>query len=359
MILRIISAPVYHALVISQYGGAADSFTYYNWGVFYSEQFLQFNFSPIWDPYYWRMSKWWGTSFMSIPAGFFVSLSLGSRVGSFLLGSFPAFLGCIYFIKVFKNTFGSRYLYYFTLLMMFFPALWFWTSAITKDGLVFFGVAMTLLGFLNGKRSPSFFPIILGAGLVFCIRPQVIMLVAVCLGAAYFFTNARVSFYQRLFVLLFGIPAVLYAIQTIGLEASTESLEEYIGTKSSGTDYGGSSIEIAGGPLSGIINVLLRPFPFEVGSVFMLLSSMEIYFIWMLFLRRRRSIALVLSHLRRDRLILFSVVFVLLFSALAGQAMSNLGLIARQRIIVLPFLFMLPYTFPNVSKRVFYAYFRT
>lgn len=54
--------------------------------------------------------------------------------------------------------------------------------------------------------------------------------------------------------------------------------------------------------------------------------------------------------IRRDRLIAFCFIFIALFSVGAGLALVNIGLIARQRIILYPFMFMIIYAYSD--KRI-------
>ena len=54
--------------------------------------------------------------------------------------------------------------------------------------------------------------------------------------------------------------------------------------------------------------------------------------------------------IRKDRLIAFCFIFIGLFAVGAGLALVNLGLIARQRIILYPFMFMIIYAYSD--KRV-------
>ena len=119
--------------------------------------------------------------------------------------------------------------------------------------------------------------------------------------------------------------------------------------------FGGSQIQLASGPIAFIqapINILFRPFPWEVGGVLQIITFFEIYFIWFLVIKNWKSFRRAIMAIRKDRLVAFSVVFIALFSIGAGLALSNLGLIARQRIVLYPFFLILIYAYSD--KRIFF-----
>jgi hypothetical protein len=108
---------------------------------------------------------------------------------------------------------------------------------------------------------------------------------------------------------------------------------------------GGSGIEAVsvgiGGMVVAPVNVLFRPFPWEARSGLVLLSSLELAAFWGLVLYRRRQFWASLRAWRQEPLLRLSLVFVVLYAVALGMMLSNLGIIARQRIFLFPFLFVL------------------
>lgn len=88
------------------------------------------------------------------------------------------------------------------------------------------------------------------------------------------------------------------------------------------------------------VNVMFRPFPWEVTNAQSLISAMEATFVFCLMITGwRRIVASALSLLRRPYLVLcgtHTVLFVFGFSAF-----SNAGILVRQRVQVLPFVLAL------------------
>jgi hypothetical protein len=90
-----------------------------------------------------------------------------------------------------------------------------------------------------------------------------------------------------------------------------------------------------------VINVLFRPVPWEATNSMVLISSMEIVFLWALVLARRKSLSRSLSHWRSDRFLRLALCFLVIYSVALGMMVINLGILARQRIFLYPFLFLL------------------
>ena len=73
----------------------------------------------------------------------------------------------------------------------------------------------------------------------------------------------------------------------------------------------------------------------------MLVSALEGLVLIGLVIWRRRQIWNSLRNARRNRLIGFSITFLVLYATMLGFAIANLGIIARQRVLVLPMLLLL------------------
>jgi len=72
-----------------------------------------------------------------------------------------------------------------------------------------------------------------------------------------------------------------------------------------------------------------------------MLSALEVAALWILIVTHRREVVYSLARWRHDRLLRFAIPFMLYYSVAAGMTMWNLGIIARQRILLFPFLFLL------------------
>jgi hypothetical protein len=86
-------------------------------------------------------------------------------------------------------------------------------------------------------------------------------------------------------------------------------------------------------------NVLLRPFPWEAHNAQALFSAVEVIVFWGLILSRRGFLRSAPAVWNRHSLVRLSAFFVLLYTPLIGMTMFNLGILARQRALLWPFLF--------------------
>ena len=96
-------------------------------------------------------------------------------------------------------------------------------------------------------------------------------------------------------------------------------------------------------PLSvpqGVVTVLLRPFPWEVENSSQIIACIEwAVFAWFV-VRRCRSIVASIRQMRSAPYLFFCWVM-LAFFAVAFSSFSNMGLLVRQRSLMLPVFFVL------------------
>ncbi len=351
--LRIIGVLAYSTVVFTIYNATADPVIYFRWGVRFAEYFKSLDFSPIFDSTYWRGAgdaRFVGTNFVGYPAALAVVLVGQSFRGTWLIFSLLSFAGLLLFARAFGRAYGRVEYENYLKMLLFFPALWFWTASISKDTWVFFGVGLFLSGMITKKRQQNF--LLMGFGLlwVFLVRPQVAAMLAFSVAGAYGLLSLRKFNFQNVMVLILGAVGAAYALSVLGIGAGVTDAAEFATSQRTYSSYGGSEIQLASGPLGFIqapINILLRPFPWEVSGFLQVITFAELYFIWFLVIKNWKSFMRALKSIRRDRLVAFSVVFILLFSLGAGLALSNLGLIARQRIILYPFMFILIYAYSD------------
>jgi hypothetical protein len=110
-------------------------------------------------------------------------------------------------------------------------------------------------------------------------------------------------------------------------------------------------VSLAGIPLA-LVNIMLRPFLFEAHNFMALLTALEITAFWMIVWVRRKTFVYAIRNWRHDRLLRVAIPFVLFYSIALGMAVNNMGLIARQRIFIFPFLFLLIEAVPRVQRAV-------
>jgi len=350
MLVRLLGVFGYHFVVFGLYNGAADPVVYYRWGIKYADYFSQFDMSPLFDVSLWRNPRFVGTNFMGYPAAFMIMLVGQSYRGTWLLFSSLSFFGLIFIAKAFYRAYGIvDYKKYLTLVLLL-PPLWFWTASLSKDTWVIFGVGLFMLGFIQKNKKQSI--VGMAAGIFFCylVRPQIAAILAFALAGSYFLISFKKLTFKNVIVLIFATAGAFYFLGTLDVGSGVGDIEEFAVSQRQYSSYGGSTIQQSTGVMAYVmapINILLRPFPWEVGSFLQVITFFELYFIWMLAFLNRRSVIRAFKFMRKDRLVAFSFVFIALFSVGAGMALSNLGLIARQRIILYPFMLIIIYAYSD------------
>jgi hypothetical protein len=120
------------------------------------------------------------------------------------------------------------------------------------------------------------------------------------------------------------------------------------------TSIGGSEIEVStpNSPLEypqAFFTVMFRPLPFEARSFTQFLSSAESAILLVLFIVWRRRIFGAVGRILSDPFLRFAILYTLAF-AFAWSSVGNLGIMARQRVQVLPFLLILLCWMPTETR---------
>jgi len=239
------------------------------------------------------------------------------------------------------------------LLLFLFPSIVFWSATIGKEALMYFATGLVIYGAVRLSRAPSplaYVSLVSGSVLAVLVRPHVAALMAVSITATYFFTrNANGTL--GVVIKILSLPLLAY-----GCFYSFSGAEQFLkaDTLSTGIQavhrvghnsaYGGSMTPADESLPSRLLKspfILCRPFPWEVRnpqSAFACLEGMLLfYFLW----SWRFDFVDGLKRWRQDSSIMFSIVYCVLYSVMLSSAISNIGIIARQRILMAPFALLL------------------
>jgi hypothetical protein len=211
-------------------------------------------------------------------------------------------------------------------------------------------MGLAVAGFIGRRDQVSWPSLIGGTVIVFAIRPQLAAVVMLSFILAHWlslgggWTPAKTV--QAMLILGVGLAGIRVSMQFIGVDGfDVEGIQSYMESESANAAGGGSAITgtgvgWAGVPLA-LVNILTRPFLWEADNPMMLLSAIEIVGFWALVWYRRRNFVHALRHWRADRLLRVAIPFILVYSITLGMLIANLGIIARQRVFLFPFLFVL------------------
>lgn len=343
------------------YNGVGDAMGYYREGLRWAERFWVGDFSPLYSPVWWRGGEWWGTQFVSFPSSLVTAVIGPNLLGSFIVFALFGLIGLLGFVVAYRHARPASSLTLYAALILFLPSLWYWPSSLGKESLALLGLGLTMMGLFGAGHRIRFMPLATGFFLLAAVRSELAGIVAVSV-----LVSQWLSFETRWTpaaairtVIVAGITLVVLRVasERVGIQSfDVEGITSYIEHDPARRLEGGSGIDALsvglGGAVLAPINVLFRPFPWEASNAFALLSSLELVALWLLVLHRRRQFWNSLKRWREEPLLRLSVVFVILYAVGLGLMLSNLGVIARQRIFLFPFLFVLLQEWPLPTRRV-------
>lgn len=335
--LRVVGSQVYYYLSEWIYG-FGDYSTYFGVGWRWATAVVEGG--TVASPY---LQETLGTGLMVRSTGVLL-LGIGPSVnGAFMVFAMLGYVGIVALAVAFARAHPDLPMERYLAWIVFFPSLWYWPAALGKDAVVLAGLGLSVLGFIGKKRRISWIPLVIGTGLVFVIRPQVAVVVVAAMVVAYWLSSDEPWSIQRVFRGLLlgsaGLVMAYFAGRAMGFDLlNFQEVDMYLQARGSASAYGGSAVEA--GPVAGLINVLMRPFPWEAGGVASMIAAAEIFSLYAIAVWKRNEIAAFFRSHRRSRFVWFGIVFIFSYALLTGMALGNLGLIARQRVHIFPFVLM-------------------
>ncbi len=143
--------------------------------------------------------------------------------------------------------------------------------------------------------------------------------------------------------------------EALGLDsAGAEGAQGYVERASGSADYGTTFVEAPGTGLAavplGLVNILFRPFPWEIRNVTSAFASLEMVLIWCVVCFRSRRTLRYIRLLAQSPLFVAGFAFVLAYAALLGMVVFNMGIITRQRVVILPLILLLVHFIPRAPR---------
>ena len=233
-----------------------------------------------------------------------------------------------------------------TIAVFWMPSAIFWSAALLKEGVAMPGLALAsgaLVRMLHARRPMVSMLLLTVPGLlaVGVSKPYLLAPLALSVAAGAFvrsrstFSSLPVAVAVVAGIVLLGAMFPRYAISSV-----VDSAEE---VRSLGASHAGSStFSLPSGGLSvllplGVATALFRPLLFEVRSLLLLLSALEMLTISVVLVRNFGSFGGVWRLLCRNWMMASSAVFVLVFSVALGLSATNLGTLARYRAPMMPY----------------------
>jgi hypothetical protein len=265
--------------------------------------------------------------------------------------------GFVYFYIFFKENLTFKHTfqgYDLVTLFIFLPNMHYWTSSLGKGSTIFLGLAMAIYGL--SKIDKRKLALIMGLLIVYHVRPHVFMFMAIGIVVGLFTGKQNVPFYQKFLVFAGSAAALVFMYDDImaftGLDGDNllESFDQFSTTRSGELAKANSGIDISNYPL--ILKLLtfwFRPLFFDApGPVGIIVSFENLLYVYLaaklfqkgFFKFLRKSSAMVKTG---------AVVFLATSFALSGT-LSNLGIIIRQKSMVMYFFLFLILSFMDYKK---------
>jgi hypothetical protein len=345
-LMRIVGVFARHAMIFDLYNGGSDAVGYFNAGRIIADHFLALDFSILGSAQ--GGAHLWGTQAVRYASGLVITLVGSSVRGTFLVFSMAAFVGLACMAIAFGRTNRSGSIRRCVLLLLFWPTLWFWPSSIGKEAMLLLAIGLVTLGYVGRAERIHWIQMVSGLTLALAIRPHVagVLAVSVCVAewAARGWTARRAV--QAVLASAMAIWLLIVAFDFLGLaSADADVLQDFVLDTAAHTNQGGSAFEQTGNLVTALpmafVNILCRPFVTEAQNPMALVSSLEMVAFWVLVFANGRQLWLVLRSWRFNRLLRFAIPFSLLYILMIGLTFQNLGIIARQRALVMPALLLM------------------
>ena len=355
--LKLACAPLLIYVVDHFYGGISDAYSYSRVGGQLAAQIRQGDFA-------FHLGRLVGDGATSLITGFIFVVIDSNILGGFFVFAFLSFVSLVLFYRAFRIALPNGDHRRYAWLVLFFPSLLFWTSEIGKDSLISLGLGLGALGGAKVlMRARGGYPLLAaGLALTALVRPHVALMLFAGLAIAYPFSKAKqlspltpiVKVAQFLVLVAGGLLLARVTAHFLGLHSLSASSIEHVlqqNAYNSGSaarnqvgQFGSS--EAASTSLSPLAlpkdfyYTVMRPLPFQAHGLTQLASSAENSLIILLIAVSFRRLASALRSMRRHPYLLASLIYSLLW-VLLFASIGNLGILARERTSLLPFLFVL------------------
>lgn len=280
-----------------------------------------------------------GTSFIGFVLYPLIHIFGLSYLSCFFIFSFISLIGVYKLYEILLKINDFKWSNWFYLMLL--PGMHFWTSSIGKDSLIFFGICVLLNAYFFKRAYTKYILPLLLIGLV---RFYILAFI----GAGFFLALILLSKQIKLGykILLMGVfagaviliaPYFFESISLSGLE-QVEKQKEII---QQANMEGGGAVNLSNANiLVKWFSYLFRPFVFEAKSFFALVTAIE-NLVWMVIFYKiflgikRKNIRVSLNSF-------FWICFVSIFTITLPAAflLSNLGIAARQKNMIVPFMFI-------------------
>lgn len=299
-----------------------------------------------------------GTKFIVFIAAPLVKLGF-SYLSLMFIFAWAGYVGFVYAYVFFKENITVNVTVFkrFDLLtlLLFLPNMHFWTVSLGKGSLIFMGLML----FIYALRFPQkrILPLLIGGFFVYMIRPHVMLFVLVGVMVGILTGRSRIGAGIKFLVLLVSVGFLYVAQNSIlkvanleGSENVIEDFDQFATNQSAKLVTADSGVDMSNYPLPfKFFTFWFRPLFVDSPSALGLFSSVENLIYLLLFAKicNKRFLRFII---RAPYLVKASLIIFVLTSFALTFVMSNLGIIMRQKSMVMYFGFFVIYYFLASEK---------
>ncbi len=358
LVLHLVAAPTQIFVVEHVYGGIADWTRYTHQGAILAPNFHRFDFTLAGA----NLRQIVNDGSVSIATGIVMAIVGVNVTATFLVFSWVSWVGCIFFYRAFTLTFAGADHRRYALMLFFLPSLIFWTADVSKESIMMLSLGLVAYGGAKifARRRGGFTLLVPGVVIGYYVRPNELLLVLSGFAVAMMLPTAaarqNLGGLRRFFglVVLSGLLfiSVYVTLHYLRGGGGTLSLNQtHQNNQGVGTGFGSSGIPYSTDPITwprDLYEVLFNPLIFKAHGNAQRVAGLENTILIILILKSLRNLRILpRAAFARPYLMLcavYSVIFIYTFAAL-----GNLGLIERERVMLLPFLLVLLCT-PRAPK---------
>ncbi len=242
-------------------------------------------------------------------------------------------------------------------LILFLPNMHFWTASLGKGALIFLG--LMLFGYAISKPKERLITLLIGSILVFYIRPHIFLILAVGSLLGFLTVVGKFTWKHKGIVIGVCILSLILLqnsiLSVVNLENSNNLISDFLKFTSHRADSlstAGSGLKMAGYSLpEKIFSFWFRPLFFDAPGILGLIVSIENLIYILLFLK-----IVKLDFFKFIKLapmnVKMSLALFLITSFAMTFVMTNLGIIIRQKSMIMYFIFFVIYYYLAHEKQL-------
>ena len=241
------------------------------------------------------------------------------------------------------------------ILLLFLPNMHFWTASLGKGAPIFMGLMMFAYAIRDPKK--RLITLVLGSLIIYYIRPHVFLFVAAGTVLGYMTGREKISFGRKFIIFVTMIGGLVLVQDTIlgvaGLEGSEDLVSDFetFSTERGGAlSESGSGVNMANYPLPiKLFTFWFRPLFFDAPGALGLIVSIENLIYLLLFFKILKKD--FIKFIKKSPIsVKMSLTIFFLASLAMTFVMTNLGIIMRQKSMVMYFLFFAIYYYLAQKK---------